>query len=295
MNSFNEKEWKEICNISLDSKFCNEAYQPFSEETSRKFGVDGFTKSATTVFLNLHCDSAQEATTFQKDSISLGIEKLSKNQDDLKKILNEEKIKKMILITFKTPSVEVLEFCSLKEKDCHDFDIFEEDFKILAVGFTYIKHHAEKAMNALPVKINILPTLKEYTPKLKGDIESELLCNLNRKLKFLYKEERVLKRFEERHIVDYTNGKTILEELEDKSPSFHEKFLNVIETYESHFEESCLLNDAGIKKLYKDIQGEIVEKLKENFDGEFQGTFIENLKKYVVSFWLMHCPIDFYE
>lgn len=128
--------------------------------------------------------------------------------------------------------------------------------------------------------------------KLKKDLESTFLDNLDRKVRNILtladnedKENRI-----KQHIVSYYKGKKIISKLQDKNEKKYLKFQRIANSFCQNFPDLEYELKEG-EKIYFKIKELFTKRLQEELV-DFEISLIEILRDYKIAEWLLVCTLN---
>ncbi|MDP0493859.1 MAG: hypothetical protein Q7K48_06145 [Fusobacterium sp. JB021] len=290
-------KWEKLCIDCLQEKFREETFAPIPARTEGDFGLDGFTKTG----ILFQCYNPNEIILNpknlyenQRDKITKDLNKLIKYQKEIEKLLSGVKVKKWIFLTQEISNKELQMHASKKQLEFRKMNInlLRDDFQVVAQDVTYINKYISSSNSHEWI---FESDVKEYNISLEKNLKSEWIKNLDRKLNLLYPgvSEKRIKKVKENHIVKYFMGESILKKIEKTLPEQHRLFLKIVNKIELNLEEEILLNHGENKEIYKTIKSKLKDDLKNNLSEKFYELVFENMSDYLISLWLLTCPLDF--
>jgi uncharacterized membrane protein YheB (UPF0754 family) len=93
-------------------------------------------------------------------------------------------------------------------------------------------------------------------------------------------------------VANFLNGDLMVRKWKESFQDQYEKFVKVISQFEKRVEDKCAVFSGDNNKLYDDIEAELKNKLKETFS-YLDDIMIDRLTDYVMSDWILRCPISF--
>lgn len=292
-------EWEDLCEACLQEKYKNEIFVPVSARTHGDWGMDGFTKTGI-IFQCYNPDEenlgAKELYEKLRIKMNNDLKKVEKYKNEIKELMEGQKVKLWILLTYEIPNKEIHSYATQKSKEYREkkLEILDESFKVIAEPFSFIKNYVQSSN--FNKKLSYSNSISEYNEKLEQELNSEYLNNLDRKLKALFgTKESLIISLKQTNILKYSIGMEICEKFQKDFPKKYEKFLEVIKTFELNLEEEVLImsGDKSDKKIFSEIREKLDKKLKEVFSNELDCVFLDKLKDYYISFWLLRCPLNF--
>lgn len=292
-------DWEDLCEACLQEKYKDEIFVPVTARTQGDWGMDGFTKTG----IIIQCYNPDEEFLPPKehydklrDKINTDLQKVEKNKADIKILMEGKKVKSWILLTYQILNKDIHKYAAKKAKEYREkkLDILDKDFKVVVEPFSFIKNYVQSSN--FNKKLSYSNSISEYNEKLEQELNSEYLNNLDRKLKALFgTKESLIISLKQTNILKYSIGMEICEKFQKDFPKKYEKFLEVIKTFELNLEEEVLImsGDKSDKKIFSEIREKLDKKLKEVFSNELDCVFLDKLKDYYISFWLLRCPLNF--
>lgn len=291
------KEWENICEICLQEKFKDENFNTVPATTQGDWGLDGYTRTG----IIFQCYNPEEETTSSdlhgklRDKINADLKKLIKNQDEIKKLMDGVKIKKWILLTYRIPNKAINTYAKEKEEEYKNkqLEILDDNFIVSVQPFSFIQ--LQFSQMKLSKKLSYINENITYDEELEKKLESDYLGNLNRKLKYLFgNKERQIQQLKQNYIVQYFRGMEIFKKLQEDLPKDCQKYMDLIATIELNLAEFLFFTEKGKEKeTFLKIKEDLEKKIKENFSENYESQVLDKLRDYQISFWLLHCPLNF--
>lgn len=300
---FNGEKWEKFCQRCLKVRYRDDGYQSIPATYGGDLGIEGYTRTGQ-VFQCYCPEEDYESDKLYKhnrDKITRDLKKLITYEDQLKKLFNGMKIKEWIFLTPKYRNKKILNHCVKKTKEFRKKDKkhIHQEFDVLIHDIDYFTQEAPIVLNLNDEKINIKveDVLEEEIERLRS--ESNKVNNLSRKIKATFPKthtEIVMQRISKmvnKRIIEYLKGEKILNKLENSFQNLYEKFLRIVDSYESEVEDRCFYPAENNKELFDEIKGDLETLLKNEFDDTLGYSVIQDLKRQIIADWLMRCPIDF--
>lgn len=290
------EEWQALCDKALHLKFNNEGYQKVADTSNGDCGIEGFTRTGKVFqcyFPEGNYDTAT-LTTKTQDKINKDLKKLSTYKAELSSILGDIKIKEWILLTSEIRDKKILPYCNKKKseiiKSKSDLTFLDNSFDILVYDQDYFAIEFASLAATGNVKIDLYNTyanLKYY------DIDSELVGNLKRKLYAVFSDPEDANDTIQEYIESYAKGVAQLNKLQISNPTYYDEFNNTFNSQEREIKMKCRRDSTNNNELFYQILDEFESKLRIRLSGTFTEETIDDLKYFMVSDWLMRCPMNF--
>lgn len=294
-------EWEELCEECLQEKFKAEVFIPITANTHGDWGIDGYVKTGIVIQCYNPDEENLSPSSLDKKlkvKINTDLKKLKTYQNDLRNLLNGTKIKRWVLLTCKILDKDIHLYANKKADEYRkeNLDILDENFNVEVQPFSFISAY----VNTTRFKINYQNNeVIGYNEDLEKSLESNYLENLNRKLMVLCKNNSdEVKSLKKIHIIKYCRGMEVCKKFEEDYPKKYKIFLDAIKSFELNIEEELILlkdGDRSDKTIFGIIKEKLEKNLKNNFSSELDNNFLDKLRDYYVSLWLLQCPIDFKE
>ncbi|WP_333860749.1 hypothetical protein [Clostridium sp.] len=297
-NYWNDKKWFEFSQECLKNKFADIEYQCLSYEESLEIGYSGFNENGN-VFIII-CRG--KITKENNKNIKI------KLKDRINRIINIGGNglfpKDFIIncITIITP--QNLELCIKKylkelEQSFNNDKLYSlgEKFKIL---FWDIQHFSQQ----IPI---VLKSRDIFYDFIKGRVTEndvnkfskeniEYIDNLHKKLEILLLENDQcdeLNSMESSYILEYLQGKYLIDDLAENEEYLYDELMNLIHNNEKSIKIKSMKKQNDKIMYLGDVTNELEKKLIEEYNGVFHKNDIYEINNYVISDWLMRCPLNF--
>lgn len=291
------EDWENICEICLQEKFKDENFNTVPATTQGDWGLDGYTRTG----IIFQCYNPKEETTSSdlhgklRDKINTDLKKIEEYQKDIKILMDGVKIKKWILLTYRIPNKAIHIYAKRKEDEYRNknLEILDENFIVSVQPFSFIQHQFSQMK--LSKKLSYINENITYDEELEKKLDSDYLENLDRKLRYLYKnKENKIQHLKQNYILQYFRGIEIFIKLQEDLPEDCQKYMDLIKTVEIGLSEKILLADEGKEKeTFLKIKEDLENRIKENFSENYESQVLDKLRDYQISFWLLHCPLNF--
>ena len=290
------EEWQELCDKALHLKFNNEGYQKVADTSNGDCGIEGFTRTGK-VFQCYFPEGNYDTKTLTEktqDKINKDLRKLTTYQKDLSSILGDIKIKEWILLTSEIRDKKLLPYCNKKKdtiKKAKDKPTFIDDkFDILIYDQDYFSIEFASLAATGNVKIDLYKT----TANLKyDDINSELVDNLKRKLYAVFSDSKDADDTIQEYLESYSKGIAQRNKLQISNPTYYDELNNTFNSQEKEIKLKCRKDSTNNNELFYQILDDFETKLRTRLSGTFTEETIDDLKHFMVSDWLMRCPMNF--
>lgn len=298
-NYWNDRKWFDFCQECLKNKYIDQDYQCLNFEESLEFGYSGFNEYGV-VFITFCQDvSHAKADKYIKSDLEERINKIV-NIEKENALFNEDfNINCIKIITPKNLNFAIKNYLrklepKFKNSGAH---FINEQFKIL---FWDIDYFSEQ----IPTILKSRKFLYDFS---RGEITEEVIQNfsntnveyinnLNNKLQTLLLENNMIEEIDDMkngYIMSYLQGKFLMDDLaENIEPLFSELMILIKKSEDSIRIKSMSKQDNNI--IYLDnITNEFERSLTDGYKDIFHNNDIYEINKYVISDWLMRCPLNF--
>jgi hypothetical protein len=291
------EEWENICEICLQEKFKDENFNTVPATTQGDWGLDGYTRTG----IIFQCYNPEERTTNHdlhkklQNKINTDLKKIEEYQKDIKILMDGVKIKKWILLTYRIPNKAIHIYAKRKEDEYRNkqLEILDEDFIVSVQPFSFIQ--LQFSQMKLSKKLSYINGNITYDEELEKNLDSDYLGNLNRKLKYLFgNKEKQIQQLKQNYIVQYFRGMEVFKKLQEDLPKDCQKYMDLIATIELNLTEILSFTEKGKEKeTFLKIKEDLENRIKENFSENYESQVLDKLRDYQISFWLLHCPLNF--
>lgn len=300
---FDGNSWEEFCQQCLKIKY-KEDYQEIPAFFNGDLGIEGFTRDG--LVFQCYCPSEnyeqKELYEHQRAKITKDLKKLETNKKALKETLDKVKIKKWIFLTPEYKNKELLSHCMTKKNEIlkTKLEILDEDFDVLIQTIDFFGNELSIVLNNCDNKIFVRnEELNEKNINQWKMSNIKNIENVKRKINVLGSQKREKEKWIQKNInktiEDFLLGEIILSELGKNFNQNYEKLLRFKNSVEKEIENICDDEDLSNKIKYESIAEKLEVMLKDQFENEFELSTILDLKRRILSEWIMNCPIDFYE
>lgn len=299
--NFNGTTWEEFCQVCFKLKYENDGYQEMPAWQG-DLGIEGFTR--TGILFQCYCPdedyNPDKLYETQRDKITSDLRKLVHNETELKKYLKDIKVKQWLFITPGYKKKDIVKHCHEKAEEYRkrnlsilapDFDVLIRDIDFFSVEIPIVLIYKNR-------KIGINP--EEKTDEEIADWSSKEISLVN--VAVTKHGQRIPEKVNNRPqkinaltqitVGHFLNGNITVKIMEEKYPQDYEKFRRVVGLFERKVVEMCSTNDGDNNALYKRIEVELRQKLKEAF-AYIDDETIDRLTEQVLADWLLRCPINF--
>ena len=301
--SFDGDRWERICQICFKQKYESEVYMEI-KATPGDFGIEGFTRQGQA--FQCYCPdenyTREELYEKQRDKITDDLKKLKTFELQLKKRLDDTKIRNWYFVTPDYSRNEIVAHCTKKRDEIRalDWDIIDsENFEVIPTDIDFLLPYLANSLEMVSKKINLMPNKEvEESDKLKWkDQEINLVENAQRKHSLRFPEdannlEKKIDDLTETSVKNFLNGNIILKKWETEYPEDFEKFIQIKSLVEDKVIEDSMFQVGDNNQRLKEIESDLSKRIKENFPFLDQ-IMIERLCNQVLSDWILRCPIDF--
>lgn len=302
---FDGDSWEQICQLAFKLKYCNQNYQSIPA-TPGDFGIEGFTRDGT-VF-QCYCPDfdlpAKDLYDKQRDKITTDIAKIKQYADDLQR-LGVTSIKKWILVTPRMGKNDLLAHCISKKSDVLAWgeNIIDPSFDILIHEIGDYATEFGQILSSKNKKLFLKPENNASDGGRMTDwkkIQEPLVTNANRKNKIRISQVKIppgktvqtINKFTDHNVRSFLNGMSILNKWQKIIPENYTKFMSLIGKQENDLEITCVLNQKDPNIFFEETKVNLNNLLTRSFP-EIDTLTIEYLVDYVISDWILRCPLDF--
>lgn len=297
--SFDGNSWEEFCQVCLKLKYESEGYQELPAWQG-DLGIEGFTRTGK-VFQCYCPDEDYEPQTLyekQRNKITTDLEKLKKNELQLKGYLNGILIKQWIFLTPMYKNKELVKHCQTKASQFKNMNL-----EILAQNFDVLIHDIDFFTAQIPIvkgstnnKLEILverDESKDVDWKATNiDLVNHAITKHGKRISNSSNKEEKINKLTNFTIGDFLNEQQLITQWKNLNPSDYEKFLRLVGDYEKTVEELCITNTNDNNLLYERIKRELKERLINNFP-YLEDITLHKLIKGVIADWILRCPLNF--
>lgn len=298
-NYWDDKKWFLFCQECLKSRYIDIGYLGVSYEEGLEFGYAGF-NSTGKVFITF-CQDRNSAMS--NNEIKLNI------KQRIKKIISSENGKALFYENFIIKDITIITHINLdydtkmyfrnleKELVGSTDDGVGSDFKIY---FWDIQYFSEQIPTVLKSR-NFLYDFdrsKITDEEIEGFAENNTVYmdNLDGKLQKLLVENDLADEIEDmkkKYIMQYLQGKYLMDDLAENVETLYAQIMQLIKINENKIKMKSMKKQEDKFTYLTDITSELEEVLHEQYRTIFHQNDICELNEYVISDWLMRCPLNF--
>lgn len=304
IGEFDGNSWEEIMQKCFKDKYENEHYQRMPANVKGDNGIEGLTIKTGKVFQcycpNDHCET-KELTANQRQKINTDLQKLIKYEDQLKKVLGNQKIKEWHLVIPEFKDKSLIAHCREKEKEyrAKHLSHLDSDFTILIKEYTDFNTELTRHLLLGRLKTDI--SVSQPNDVDWSKCNSEHIKNLRRKITTLINTQEIcenekkekIEKIVTAYVFFYQRGLKVINALEKNFPDQYSKFMRIKQNQGENIETECMLSMLSKDKLFSKVQEDLLKALKEGLGENFEDAGIEQLSKRIIAEWLMLCPLDF--
>ncbi|USL39611.1 hypothetical protein [Priestia megaterium] len=301
---FDGDSWKLFSQKCLKIRYRDDGYQPIEAKLGGGLGIEGYTRSG--IVFQCYCPDENYAPDplyqNQREEITADLKKLITYKDQLIKYLGGIKIKKWIFLTPCYITEDILFHCNKKRDEYRSKNLIhlDEEFDVLVQDIDFFAEELRVVLEMTKKRINIVgehvsdQKVNDWSQSNNSEVKNTI-----RKITATFPDAlgekanfKVLKLVDKR-INEYIKGGSVLARLEKKFPDQYEKFIMITDDIETEIEDLCIYASENNQELFKEIQSIVEQRLKNEFGEVFDSVTLSQLKRRVISDWLMRCPIDF--
>lgn len=294
--------WEEFCQLCFKKKYEAEGYQEMPAWQG-DLGIEGFTRSG--ILFQCYCPDEEYSPDVlyekQRDKITTDLKKLTDNETELKTYLKDIKVKKWIFVTPGYKKKDIVKHCQDKAEQYRNsgLSILDPSFDVLIYDIGHFATEIPLVLDYKRQKIEINPLSPKTTTEIADwkTKEINLVDNAIRKhgqklSETVSNRDSKINKLTQLSIENFLNGNITIKIMQEKFPEDYEKFIRVVSLFEKKVTEMCLTNAGDNNDLYKQIENDLKEKLKEAFSYIDVST-IDQLTEQVLADWILRCPINF--
>lgn len=298
---FNGSSWEDFCQLCFKRKYENEGYQEMPAWQG-DLGIEGFTRSG--LVFQCYCPdedyNPDKLYDEQRDKITTDLKKLITYESELKKYLKEIKIKQWLFITPAYKKKDIVRHCHEKAEEYRnltlgilalDFDVLIRDIDFFAEEIPIVLHYRNKKIAINPEERSS-EEIADWSNKEISLVNTTISKHGQRLQQGVNNREKKINVLTQNTIENFLNGNILIKVMQERYPEDYEKFRRVIGLFERKVIELCSTNTGDNNILYRAIESELRQKLREAFP-YIEEVTIEKLTEQVLSDWLMRCPINF--
>jgi hypothetical protein len=300
--NFSGENWEGFCQICFKLKYEEDGYQEMPAWQG-DLGIEGFTRSG--IVFQCYCPDMEynpdKLYEVQRDKISTDLTKLTTYQKELKSYLKDTKISKWIFVTPEYKKKDLVKHCATKAEELRKLnnDILASDFDVLVYDIEFFAEQIPIVLEFRKQKIDIASS--KSTEEEIADWKSQEITLVDHAItkhgqrvsSLSKKYDENVNRLTQNTISDFLNGDIMVRKWKENFQDQYEKFIQVIAQFEKRVENKCAVSDGKDNNgLYDGIEQELKEKLKESFTF-LDDLMIDRLTDYVMSDWILRCPISF--
>lgn len=300
--TFSGDSWENFCQLCFKLKYEKDGYQEMPAWQG-DLGIEGFTR--TGIVFQCYCPDMEynpdKLYEVQRDKITTDLKKLLTYEEQLKTYFNGIKIKEWIFVTPGYKKKDLVRHCSDKATEYRALkrDHIDDKFDVLVHDIDFFTKEIPIVLEFNKQKIDIITD-----PSTDTDVADWKLQKISLVDNAVSKhEQRVSKQsvkfdvkvntLTQNTVSDFLNGDIMVRKWKEDFQEQYEKFLNVVGAFEKRVLNKCAVNDGlDNNALYNGIEQELREKLQSSFN-YLDELMIDRLTDYVMSDWILRCPISF--
>lgn len=290
------EEWQALCDKALHLKFSSEGYQKVADTSNGDCGIEGFTRTGK-VFQCYFPEGNYDTKTLTEkiqNKINTDLKKLNTYQKELSEILGDVKIKEWVLLTSEIRDKKLLPYCNKKKSEVkkgkNKPNFIDNSFDVLIYDQDYFSIEFASLAATGNVKIDLYDTVASINYE---DINSELVDNLKRKLYAVFSDKKDADDTIEEYLESYAKGVAQRNKLQISNPTYYDEFNTTFNSQEKEMKLKCRKNCTDNNELFFQILDDFENKLRTRLSGTFTEETIDDLKNFMISDWLMRCPMNF--
>ncbi|WP_280169334.1 hypothetical protein [Priestia megaterium] len=301
---FDGDSWELFSQKCLKIRYWDDGYQPIEAHFGGDLGIEGYTRSG--IVFQCYCPDENydpdPLYEHQRDKITADLKKLITYKEQLIKYLGGIKIKKWIFLTPRYIKKDILLHCNKKRDEYRSKKLvhLDEEFDVLIQDIDFFAEEMRVVLEMTKKRISIEgEDINDQKVHDWSQSNNSGVTNTIRKITATFPSfqgekinSKVMKLVDKR-INEYLKGGSVLARLEKTFPDQFEKFIKVIDDIETDIEDLCMYPCENNQKLFGEIQDIVEQRLKGEFGEVFDSVMLSQLKRRVISDWLMRCPIDF--
>lgn len=299
---FTGTTWEEFCQLCFKRKYESDGYQEMPAWQG-DLGIEGFTRSG--ILFQCYCPDEEYTADVlyekQRDKITTDLKKLKTNEDELKTYLKDIKIKQWIFVTPGYKKKDIVKHCQDKAMEYRNLglSILDMTFDVLIYDIGFFAAEIPLVLDYKKQKIEIHPNSQRTTSEITDwkTKEINLVDNAVRKHgqklpESVSNRDQKINTLTQLSVENFLNGNITIKIMQERFPEDYEKFVRVVSIFEKKVVEMCITNIGDNITLYKQIEMDLKEKLKEAFSYIDMNT-IDQLTEQVLADWIFRCPINF--
>lgn len=299
--TFNGDSWEDFCQLCFKHKYESDGYQEMPAWQG-DLGIEGFTRSG--VVFQCYCPdmdyNPDKLYEVQRDKITADLGKLTTYKSQLQGYFNGVKISKWIFVTPEYKKKDIVKHCQTKAEEYRQLkdDLLADDFDVLVHDIGFFIEQIPIVLESRKKKLDIDPA--KSTSEYIADWKTKEISLVDTAVK--KHEQRVpsasptfdnkVNKLTQNTVANFINGDLMVRRWKESFQDQYEKFVKVISQFEKRVEDKCAVFSGDNNKLYDDIEAELKNKLKETFS-YLDDIMIDRLTDYVMSDWILRCPISF--
>jgi hypothetical protein len=171
-------------------------------------------------------------------------------------------------------------------------DYIADDFDILIYHDDHFVLEFQTLATVGEVKTDLTDT--EYSEQLWKDCDTSLIDNIKRKINNVFSDsaedaENVISQY----LDAYAKGVSQIMRLQNSNPHLFDDFNKIKNSQERKIALQCKRKADNNNDLFFSLLDDFEIRIKERLGKSFSDDTIEELKDYLISDWLMRCPLDF--
>lgn len=276
----------------------NEGYQEVPDRYGGDLGIEGFTQTGKA--FQCYCPEGEPASDElyekQRDKITRDINKLLKNEIELKRLFGNITVSEWHFLTPRYDNKELIAHCTVKSNKVRSSgkSHVSKDFTILIRTESDFLPEREIFVSAGQGQINpeIVSISDEEVVEWK-ESNNEYYMTLERKLKKVIVDENRRNIQIVNSIKSYLLGQNILEQIRKDYPTHYEKIISLKNATEINVEIASAVPNGNPGDHLKHTLTEYRDNIDNQLNKSIELSTIIRLGHEAISDWLIRCPLDF--
>ena len=298
---FSGKTWESLCQLAFKMRYEAEGYQQMPADPG-DFGLEGFTLNSGYGF-QCYCPEKQydsaELYEKQRDKITADLNKLKKNQHEIKKRIGNKTLCKWVFVTPVCDKNLLLVHARVKEKEVQGWKlpILDDDFTVHIhdVDFYSVEIGKIRLIDGTSLSFDDEPP---ELPPLVGP--SDLYeSNIKRKSEFrLAQNGQPVSRTKLERLYDMTLKSFLecdaqLRRINSTAPTVYFRLVRLINEFENEVMEKSATSVSTPEELTDALRESLSSRISSELGNAICPTDATKVARMVVARWLAVCALDF--
>ncbi len=285
-------DWEDRCHALLSLKH-GANYQPIGDKGG-DLGLDGLSLSEGIAYQAY----GQEPETIDpaqgvKNKIHKDLGKLKKNQNEISKLLGDNKIKRWLLLINKDiPHNSIHQYAKNKESEVKSWQLefIDDDFQVIIQMPSYfetesLEYHKKKD-DRIEVEIS-----NPQAVSMSNMRENEQFIKVFNKFRKITDNDEDAENLALDEIKNYFENAIWLDETQKQQPEFYSSIEEVRSDVEDDAKQGSIME--GSFNSFSNTKNTLETRLINKIGARLGTKTLKNVRKYIIADWFVRCPLNF--